>query len=98
MANLNQVAFPSASSLNSLALTYFHLGEHIVASNAMSSATEKSDGDELIKFNKEIMHWVYGINKDGAISKIFDNHDETLVIARWQYGILLIDAFSLSLK
>ena len=44
------------------------------------------------------MEWVYGVQNECMLCKKIDNKDENLVIARWQYGVLLIDAFSENLR
>ncbi len=41
LANLNQVVFQTATSLNSLALVYLHLGEHLMATKSIYEASDK---------------------------------------------------------
>ena len=98
LANLNQVAYPTPLSLNSLALTYFHLGEHFMATKAVFLAADKDPNDPLISFNKELIEWVYGISRESRLAEKISNADDSNIIARWQYAVLLVDALSLRLK
>jgi hypothetical protein len=44
------------------------------------------------------MEWIYGISEDGRLNQIYSNHDDSLIVTRWQYALLVIDAFSKMLK
>jgi hypothetical protein len=52
----------------------------------------------LIAFNKEVIEWVYGISKEGRLFEQMDNSNDNQVVARWQYGVLLIDSLSKRLQ
>lgn len=98
LANLNQVVFQTATSLNSLALVYLHLGEHLMATKSIYEASDKDPKDAIIAFNKEVIEWIYGIAREGRLFNQIDNTQDNLIAARWHYGLLLIDALSHKLK
>lgn len=45
-----------------------------------------------------MIEWIYGISEDGRLNQIYSNYDDSLIIIRWQYALLVIDAFSKMLK
>ena len=61
LSNLNQVASINAQTYNNLALTYLHLGEHYMANQAIYKAYGEDQNDSLIRWNKEIFDWIYGM-------------------------------------
>ncbi len=69
-----------------------------MATRSIFQAADRDDQDEIISFNKEVIEWIYGISDEGRLNKIYSNYDDALIVVRWQYALLLIDAFSKMLK
>lgn len=67
LAVLNQISTSSALSLNNLALVYFSLGEHYLASRTMMEAADEGE-DFLVRINQELMQWVYKIGGQGVLA------------------------------
>lgn len=69
-----------------------------MATRSIFQAADRDENDEIISFNKEVIEWIYGISDEGRLNKLYNNSDDALIIVRWQYALLLIDAFSKMLK
>ena len=94
LSNLNQVASINAQTYNNLALTYLHLAEHYMATQAIYKAFEEDQNDSLIQWNKEVFDWIYGIGYSELIHAKYPNKNEKAIIFRWQYGVILLDALT----
>lgn len=69
-----------------------------MATKSIYAALGHDSDDPIINFNKDIIEWIYGIEKTGKLSSIIENQNDSLIFARWQYAVLLVDSLSKILK
>ena len=94
LSNLNQIIEINAQTYNSIALTYLHLGEHYMATQATYKAYAEDPEDPIIKYNKQIFDWIYAVEHSELMHSKYPNKNENTMVYRWQYGLILLDVIT----